>query len=739
MRFFKNFRLLHRRTKSEGDVSGLIPKSPAQEVKHSNSAPLALYDKITPERYSGNVTAPVFLPLEMSLPSFDPCAELYLLEPARTATSPTINAVTTLSEHFMDLETKLAHLREEKASLEQDLVDYRTDVLNTRSELYSEMLKSARYQQQTIEDFHKIQKIEARYHRFCNLFVDIGIPQTAVDMISRVLESGNGNADDLLVDAIRDASNDENTLLARLKPIVTNDRTPEHYQSALDMALNVRKEVKSHKKLSKFWKKLAQEDARHANTITPSPSAISSIREDLTPERQSALNALIARRRTARYSESRDGDVFGGQHRESSLDILASSLASSPRVHLQDPSRLSASISSSTAASSTSTAHLSYLAGLSPLPRLGEHLTDTPSLSARPSSRLSTSLRHSSRSSSQSLVLGSVDLNVSRASSVGATEPHPTEEEEGNHDADPVSTVTLSQDLVQNLDRASLGRGHRRIPSAATQRSTRANSSSFRLSMASPVRSLTAAISEAFPVLDTPALRTPDMRLSEIEPIEYTPTSSEVGDQGTSFDNSVFHSLLYGGNTASTPSDVQLSPTDTQVNSTLDSVSKSGATSNRDSRFLEHVNEYSRGSLLVLEASASTSTAASNDLAGTNGESKDSLFATSKGSPPSGPTTPSKTPPGPRSTPSKTGRSMLPVLSRFRRLSSSSSSSPESLMNKLRGLTSPSRSPKWGRSPDSSGCASGSENASPVKGSAIPVLQRRMTIRARRLSVARKF
>ncbi|KIJ19150.1 hypothetical protein PAXINDRAFT_109696, partial [Paxillus involutus ATCC 200175] len=314
------------------------------------------------------------------------------------------------------------------------------------------MLKSARHQQRTMDDFRTIQKLEAKHQRFCGLLVDVGIPRTTVDVICQVLEAGNGSADDILVDAIRDASNDDNTLLARLKPIVINDRTPEHYQSALNMTLGVRKQLKSQKKTSKFWKKLAQEDGLYANTITPSPSDISSIREDLTPERQGALNALMARRRAARYAE---GDVFGGMRRESSLDVLASSLASRRQLSVQHDLRLSASLSSSTASSSTSTAHLSILFGHSHLPR--DSTAETPIMASRLPSALSTSLRHSARSSSQSIVLGSVDLNVSHPSSVGVQEPDLTEgEEHGNQETAPGSTVTVSQDLVQNVGRTSL-------------------------------------------------------------------------------------------------------------------------------------------------------------------------------------------------------------------------------------------------------------------------------------------
>ena len=416
------FRLLHRQTKSEGDVSTLLfPQG------------------------SAGVTAPVFVPLQGSLPSFDPTRELYgsPTDPVQSPTDP--DPTDELNARIIGLEAQLVHLQDERSTLEQDLVDYRVDLLHARTELYSEMLCGARHQQRAMDDFRTIQKLEARHQRFCTLLVDIGIPRSTVDRICQVIQSGNGAPDDILVDAIKNASNDDSTLLARLKPIVTDERTPEHYQSALNLTLSIRKQLKSQKKMSKFWKKLAQEDDRHASTITPSPSDISSIRQELSPERQNALDALIARRRAARYSENTEGDVFGGQRRESALETLVSSLASRPRRSIQEDLRLSSSFSSSSA-SSTSTTYLSYISCLSRIPR--EATTETPTIPSRLPSTLSTSLRRSSRSASQSIVLGNISLNVSRTSSIDPTLPEETEQDT-NPDTGPASTVTQSQDLLQ--------------------------------------------------------------------------------------------------------------------------------------------------------------------------------------------------------------------------------------------------------------------------------------------------
>ncbi|KAF8906025.1 hypothetical protein CPB84DRAFT_1745230 [Gymnopilus junonius] len=77
--------------------------------------------------------------------------------------------------------------------------------------------------------------------------------------------------------------------------ISTNSRTLDQYYSALRMTLQTRKALREQKKISKYWKNLAVTGGQQ-NTVTPSVSAVSSVRETLPAHRQEALEALIARR-----------------------------------------------------------------------------------------------------------------------------------------------------------------------------------------------------------------------------------------------------------------------------------------------------------------------------------------------------------------------------------------------------------------------------------------------------------
>ncbi|KAG9316265.1 hypothetical protein JVU11DRAFT_2293 [Chiua virens] len=732
------FRLLHRQTKSESDVSTLL--------------------------FQPGSSAPVFVPFHASLPSFDPTRELY--------TSP----IDELNVRIIELESQLVHLLDERSAFEHDLADYRKDLLHVRTELYTQMLASARQQQRGMDDFRTIQELETRHQRFCTLLVDIGIPRTTCQR--------SGSPDDILVNAIRDAANDNTTLLARLKPIITDERTPEHYQSALNLTLSVRKELKSQQKRSKFWKRLAQEDDLRANIITPSPSDISSIRQDLSPERQNALDALMARRHVTRHPEITEVDVFGSQQRASTLDTLASSLASRPRRSIPDDSKFSSSFSSSSA-SSTSGANFSHFSGISRIPR--DSTTETPTVPSRHPSSLSASLRRSSRDSSHSIVLGSINLNISRSSSIDPTLP----EELTSPEAGPPSTVTYSQDLLQNSRRAS--QGHRRVTSTSSRRSvpSRSGRSSFRLSTFSPIRGYRSGPMKGpdsdisgSTTIDAPSFHTPDtmMRLSDLatgnKSDSDTPASSEVTRSEDTPFNDARVLPKFGVDTPLSPTDlepqVSSTPLDYSAACNLLGVDKRS----HDAQFVEHLDcDIS----MSISSSASESSAHARDGhdhahtgSGTGtiqiDESEDSLFTTSASSlstsdipAPTTPPTPSPSPAldfnptsptGTGSCKTSIGRSMLPVLAKhLRRLSSLSRTSPdrERLVEKLRGLRSLSRSRSrsssgpgsspvnmWRGSPTRS-VSSRSDNItpspSPIKGSGIPVLQRRMTIRARRTSV----
>ncbi|KAG1904245.1 uncharacterized protein F5891DRAFT_36091 [Suillus fuscotomentosus] len=657
MRFFKSFRLLHRRTRSEGDVSHMISSPPSSTGSPCSmeSRQIQQYVRPTSSSLVSGSAAPVFVSLEASLPSFDP-AQLYQPRPTPLDMS-TGNCI-------HQPESDVFRLRQTNTELAADLADVTNDLSRTRNELYTEMTKLARFQHQLARGMDHIQKLESRFQRLAGLLVDIGIPYFTVQRISDALDSDLGTADHILVNAIGDAVHDSEALLSSLKPAVIGNAVLEQYQSALHMTLSARRKVCAQKKVSKFWKRLAQEDDRHTDTVTPSSSNISSVREPLTPARQHAVDSLIARRRDANAGFARY--AFSGASVQGGLVLPVST----------------SDIGSAASSASGSTIQLQHT---------------SPSRARFSISEL--------RRRSPPMVLGDIDLNVSQSSDgpPEAAEPDDSEHD-GSDDQNARPTVTLSQDLIQNLNLVALGRGHRRNSSAVSR------------------SSIPSRLSDS-----TPAV-------SSLSASSGLPTSSCGFSSDVPFDNSAFHSLLYG--IGSTP-----------TNSDRRKCSNTLISTRRNSRFLEHINEYSTGSLAILESADSlglmnstgslavlnttaSTIVTSPGLFGTSRESKDSLFMSTQ-TPTTGPTTPSKTPPTESRTPSSSG-SKLPVLRHLHSPDASPdafkvsirnpggiirrlSPSPESFVRKLRNF----------------GSRDGSENVSPEKPSGIPIMQRKMTIRGR--------
>ncbi|KAJ8590236.1 hypothetical protein M405DRAFT_766611, partial [Rhizopogon salebrosus TDB-379] len=155
------------------------------------------------------------------------------------------------------------------------------------------MTRPARFQNQVARSVEHIQKLEVRFQRFAGLLVDIGIPYFTVQRISGALDSDPGKAGHILVDAIGEVVHDPEALLSNLKPVVAQ-REPERYQSALHRTLGLRRKARAQKKVSKFRKRLFQEDGPHPDTVTPSSSDLSSVCNLVGPVRQHA-DALITR------------------------------------------------------------------------------------------------------------------------------------------------------------------------------------------------------------------------------------------------------------------------------------------------------------------------------------------------------------------------------------------------------------------------------------------------------------
>ncbi|KZT01320.1 uncharacterized protein LAESUDRAFT_617051, partial [Laetiporus sulphureus 93-53] len=96
-----------------------------------------------------------------------------------------------------------------------------------------------------------------------------------------------------LVTAIKEAvSNPDSVWAALLEPVI-GPRTPADYEAQIRCILTARKDARNWRKRAKFWKGKAKKDTSSADLVTPSPSDISSIVEELPDARKRALKELI--------------------------------------------------------------------------------------------------------------------------------------------------------------------------------------------------------------------------------------------------------------------------------------------------------------------------------------------------------------------------------------------------------------------------------------------------------------
>lgn len=399
MRLFKSFRLLHRRTKSDGDIINIAGQPTYQ----------AIHDSLLPSRQNvldvtlqnSSLCGDVFS-LVPSL-SFNPI-NLYLPTPSN-ATSPLPSKNAAISD-ILNLEAELAALREANQTLKTDLADVIKEVTEVRAALYAEMSASAYRKQQMRLASQRIQGFTvtfARYEAIDQLLASIGLHKAVLDEALTALETDR-SAKEVVVDAVRRAETKAggNSLDAAPPTTITGTR----HAASLNMTLQVRKELRGCKKVTKFWKQVAQQDDKHGDVITPSPSDISSIHEPLSTERRKAVRELIARRREHFVQARGLTSMSGSTSSVESATILSAYKMVTNEVLFDSNVELSGSTLNS---DSTSTVQAEVVSSLPPLAsesikiELAQH-------SAR--NRFSKGSTH--KRPSQPPVLRPIDPNISR-------------------------------------------------------------------------------------------------------------------------------------------------------------------------------------------------------------------------------------------------------------------------------------------------------------------------------------
>lgn len=184
--------------------------------------------------------------------------------------------------------------------LKQELADSQADVIHARAELYAALNR-----QMPSNDIHlsvlasensALVAEKLRYRKFIELMVSAGGHKPVLEKAYKKVTE-NQDPEAAFVMAIREAMARPGNIWRGLLEPVRGPRAPEEYLAQVTCTIRARREARDWKKKANFWKMTALEDARHLTTITPSVSNMSSIIEELSPERKQAMDKLLVRLR----------------------------------------------------------------------------------------------------------------------------------------------------------------------------------------------------------------------------------------------------------------------------------------------------------------------------------------------------------------------------------------------------------------------------------------------------------
>jgi hypothetical protein len=335
--------------------------------------------------------------------------------------APTI--VPIADRRIQALQVKIDQLIAANHEWSRDYRQLQGEAMENQSEKFIALSSGAAARRELQAAKAEVEKLEAKlahYERFLGLIISIGLHELVLDKAHAALRKGL-SADDALVEAIKEAAAQPGSAWASIMPAIVGPRPPEQYVAAINLTLQLRKELMTTRKVAKFWKSAAKEDAKHADLITPSASCLSDVREPLPEERQRAVDDLMLKlRKGIRHTRSESlpvspqpvatlGAKFGTMR---SAPSIRNKLANSGLV--VDESKDVASLSTSSSASE-STIRSSAAPSNYTLPPLASESFRIELASRTSAERL---FRRSSSKASSRPVLKEVDMNTRSSSRI---------------------------------------------------------------------------------------------------------------------------------------------------------------------------------------------------------------------------------------------------------------------------------------------------------------------------------
>lgn len=200
---------------------------------------------------------------------------------------------TSVADRIAIAKRRLSELEMEKDSLDSRIRDLKDGSKDQQQRLdqIKQDLQSSSVSCQTGKDRTRERKFQAQrdHHRqlFAKSLLELGISN--ISEVGMFLDA----SEEEIVDAVLKAAERDDSVWCSVSSEIIGPLAPENYVSAVNIALNTRKELRSVKKVANFWKRTAS----GSDTVTPSASNISDVQEPLSLERRQAVEMLQRNRR----------------------------------------------------------------------------------------------------------------------------------------------------------------------------------------------------------------------------------------------------------------------------------------------------------------------------------------------------------------------------------------------------------------------------------------------------------
>ncbi|THH16022.1 hypothetical protein EUX98_g9368 [Antrodiella citrinella] len=206
--------------------------------------------------------------------------------------------VSVLEEALEAERTAFNESQDTNTLLSADISKLQADVMHARGELYTALHAQLRFSTGTESERNiALAQENDRLLRFVKLIISCGAHDTVLERTCARVEQGY-DPEESVVDAIKLAMEDPESIWRRLLDPLVGSRSPQDYLAQTKCTLKARRESRDWQKRTRFWKETARQDGRHASIVTPSVSQLSDVSAIAVPtERKVVLDDMLGKLR----------------------------------------------------------------------------------------------------------------------------------------------------------------------------------------------------------------------------------------------------------------------------------------------------------------------------------------------------------------------------------------------------------------------------------------------------------